>query len=110
MKTKVLVSAFAATLLGLSTAAFAQSTGTRGVTGGTIGQDNPGANEAPATGANGANSATVGTTPDGRYTSKRDRNASRGSSSGAYVPERPSNAQDKNDPEHPNVKSAQPDR
>ena len=116
MKTKVLVSAFAATLLGLSTAAFAQSTGTRGIAGGTTGQDNPGANEAPATGANGANSATVGTYPDGRRdATRRDRDsASRGSSTdtgrGAYVPEGSSTSNDKTDPMHPNTRSADPRR
>jgi hypothetical protein len=113
MKTKVLVSAFAATLLGLSSAAFAQSTGTRGIAGGTAGQDNPGANEAPATGANGANAygASAGSTAvtgrDARY--DRRHGASRGSSTdNSYEPQRPSMSNDKTDPQHPNVRNAEP--
>lgn len=125
MKTKALGAAIAAALMGLSAAAFAQTTpGTRGPSGGTIGQDNPAANETPATGtATGAanGSASVGTSGTGTYGAcdnltgaEKDRclrdNSSRGASSGAYIPQRPSQSMDRQDPIHPNVKSADQER
>lgn len=124
MKAKVLAAVFASTLLGVSAASFAQTTpGTRGPVGGTIGQDNPGANETPATGTATGAGAAVGATSAGPGTAggvvacdtltgrARDRclrdNASRGASSGpAYVPQRPAMSNDKNDPMHPNTREA----
>ena len=123
MKAKVLAAAFASTLLAVSAASFAQtSPGTRGPAGGTSGQDNPGANETPATGtatgagaAVGATSAGPGTaggvvTCDSLTGTARDRclrdNASRGASGPAYVPQRPAMSNDKNDPVHPNTREA----
>ena len=129
MKTKALGAAIAAALMGLSAAAFAQTTpGTRGPSGGTIGQDNPAANETPATGTatgaangNASGSASVGTSGTGAYGAcdnltgaEKDRclrdNSSRGASSGAYIPQRPSQSMDRQDPIHPNVKSADQER
>ena len=123
MKTKALGAAIAAALMGLSAASFAQTTpGTRGPSGGTIGQDNPGAAEAPATGTTtGRGNATAGASGTGTYGAcdnltgaEKDRclsdNAGRGASSGAYIPQRPSQSMDRQDPMHPNTKSADQER
>lgn len=123
MKTRVLGAAIAAALMGLSAASFAQTTpGTRGPSGGTIGQDNPGANEAPATGTDtGRGSAAVGASGTGTYGAcdnlmgaEKDRclrdDSSRGANPGAYIPQRPSQSMDRQDPMHPNVKGAGQER
>lgn len=121
MKMKALGAAVAAALMGLSAATLAQTTpGTRGPVQGTYGQDNPAANEAPATGTSTGNAA-VGTSGAGTYAAcdsltgtERDRCMRdydrRGSNSGAYVPQRPAQNMDKNDPVHPNVKNADQER
>jgi hypothetical protein len=125
MKAKVIAAAFASALLGLSAASFAQTTpGTRGPTQGTFGQDNPGANETPATGTATGAGAALGATSAGANTvgggtvvacdsltgTARDNclrdNASRGASGPAYVPQRPAMSNDKNDPIHPNTREA----
>lgn len=127
MKTKTLGAAIAAALMGLSAAAFAQTTpGTRGPSGaGTTGQDNPAANESPATGTatgSASGSTAVQTGPatttygacDNLTGAEQDRclrsNSSRGASSGAYVPQRPAQGMDKQDPIHPNTKEAGQER
>lgn len=125
MKSKVIGAAIAAALMGLSAASFAQTTpGTRGPSGGTIGQDNPGANESPATGTAAGSTrgnASVGTSGTGAYGAcdnltgtEKDRclrdNSSRGASPGAYIPQRPSQSMDRQDPMHPNTKSADQER
>ena len=117
MKFKPLSAVIAAALMGLSAASFAQTTpGTRGPAGGTIGQDNPGANEAPATGSSvrGAN-ASVGasgapyTACDSLTGLERDRclrEAGRPANPGAYIPQRPAQSMDRQDPMHPNTEGA----
>ena len=118
MKFKPLSAAIAAALMALSAASFAQTTpGTRGPVGGTTGQDNPGANEAPATGSSvrgadasvGAGGAPVYAGCDALTGRERDRclrdNRAR-TSTPAYIPQRPSQSMDRQDPEHPNTGDA----
>ena len=118
MKFKPLSAAIATTLMGLSAASFAQTTpGTRGPAGGTTGQDNPGANEAPATGGSvrgenasaGASGAAPYTACDNLTGLERDRclrdNAGR-EATPAYIPQRPSQSMGPQDPMHPNTGDA----
>jgi hypothetical protein len=126
MNIRLLATAVAAALMGLSTVSFGQNAGnSAGAEGATRGQDNPGANETsgagvpltgPAAVTPGSSAAGAGSTDaacDSMTGAQRDRclrDQSRGSNSGAYTPQRPSTAKDKNDPEHPNVKSADQER
>jgi hypothetical protein len=125
MNTRLLATAVAAALLGLSSVSFGQNAvNSAGASGATRGQDNPGANETsgagtPVTGSpavtSGSSTAGAGSTAacDAMTGAERDRclrDRDRGSNSGAYTPQRPSMAKDKNDPEHPNVKNADQER
>jgi hypothetical protein len=118
--------ATAVALMGLASVSFAQNAGnSAGAAGASRGQDNPAANEtsgagapalgsptvAPGSSATGAGSADAAC--DSMSGAQRDRclrDQNRGSNSGAYTPQRPSMAKDKNDPDHPNVKNADQER
>jgi hypothetical protein len=122
MNFKLLATAVAAALMGLSTISFSQNAvNSAGAAGATRGQDNPGANETsgagtPVTGSaavtSGSSTTGAGSTDaacDSMTGAQRDRclrDQNRGSNSGAYTPQRPSMSKDKNDPEHPNVQNA----
>jgi hypothetical protein len=119
MNIRLLAGAVAAALMALSTASFAQNAvNSAGASGASRGQDNPGANETSGAGTPVAPGVTSGSSAAGAGSTvacdsitgmERDRclrDQNRGSNSGAYTPQRPSMSQDKNDPQHPNVKSA----
>ena len=126
MNLRLLATAVAAALMGLASVSFGQNPGnSAGAAGATRGQDNPGANETsgagtPPTGSGavtpGSSAAGAGSTDtacDSMTGAQRDRclrDQNRGSNSGAYTPQRPSMAKDKNDPDHPNVKNADQER
>jgi hypothetical protein len=126
MNVRLLATAVAAALMGLSTVSFGQNTGnSAGAEGASRGQDNPAANETSGAGTpvigspavtSGSSTTGAGSTAaacDPMTGAQRDsclRDQSRGSNSGAYTPQQPSMANDKNDPMHPNVKNADPER